>query len=210
MRRAGRVLAVLVAATLFAACGSASRSAPAPAAPAAVTTAQTAPAAAPIRAAAPTVAASTRLATSPPLNRKPVARKPVVTPCSGNTSPQLIRVSIAAQHLWMCAGAVVARDTAVTTGLPTDDYHTPTGSYTVQALATHQTLTLLSGDQYVVDYWIPFDAPLFGFHDAAWQTFPFGSPQYRTDGSHGCVHMPLAAIAFLYGWVTVGTPVAVT
>ena len=43
-------------------------------------------------------------------------------------------------------------------------------------------------------YWIPFDAPLFGFHDSSWQKMPYGSQKYRTKGSHGCIHMPLAAI----------------
>ena len=119
-------------------------------------------------------------------------------PCAVNTRPHLVRVSVAQQHEWMCAGTRLAYQTAVMTGIPTEDYHTPTGTYVIQAKLTNQTLTLLTGDQYVVNYWIPFDAPLFGFHDSAWQTFPYGSAKYRTDGSHGCVHMPLAGIAWLY------------
>ena len=43
-------------------------------------------------------------------------------------------------------------------------------------------LTLITGEQYTVKYWIPFDAPLFGFHDSSWQKFPYGSPKYRTHG----------------------------
>ena len=38
---------------------------------------------------------------------------------------------------------------------------------------------------------------------------PYGGAQYRTDGSHGCVHMPLAQIAFLYRWAPIGTPVTI-
>ena len=52
-------------------------------------------------------------------------------------------------------------------------------------------------------------APLFGFHDSSWQHFPYGSAKYRTHGSHGCVHMPLHAIAFLYRWGDTGTPVRI-
>ena len=59
-------------------------------------------------------------------------------------------------------------------------------------------------------YWIPFDAPLFGFHDSSWQKFPYGSPKYKTDGSHGCVHMPVKAIAFLYRWVARPTAVHIS
>jgi L,D-transpeptidase catalytic domain len=153
--------------------------------------------------------ASPRGAVSVPLvaPRRPPT---VPNPCAINSQPQLVEVSVARQHMWLCARTTVAYQAPVTTGIPTEDYHTPTGRYVIQAKQTHQTLTLLSGDRYVVAYWIPFDAPLFGFHDAAWQTFPYGSARYATDGSHGCVHLPLAAIAWLYRWVRVGTPVLIS
>jgi lipoprotein-anchoring transpeptidase ErfK/SrfK len=110
----------------------------------------------------------------------------------------------------MCAGHDLRYDSPVTTGavgLPYDS--TPVGTFHVQAKDTDTVLTLVGGAQYTVRYWIPFDAPLFGFHDAAWQKMPFGSQQYRTRGSHGCVHMPLAAMRFLYHWARVGATVRV-
>lgn len=136
--------------------------------------------------------------------------RPVWTPCHTNTAAQLIYVSIARQHLWMCARTTQVRDTPVTTGMVGEYTNTPTGSYHIQSKQTDQTLTLNTGAQYQVQYWIPFDAPLFGFHDSSWQSFPYGSQQYRTSGSHGCIHVPLAAIAFLYGWADVGTSVVIT
>jgi lipoprotein-anchoring transpeptidase ErfK/SrfK len=138
------------------------------------------------------------------------AARPVWTPCRSNTAAQLVYVSIASQHLWMCARTTPVRDTPVTTGMVGEYTNTPTGSYHVQSKQTDQTLTLNTGAQYRVRYWIPFDAPLFGFHDSSWQSFPYGSPQYRTSGSHGCIHVPLAAIAFLYGWADVGASVVIT
>jgi lipoprotein-anchoring transpeptidase ErfK/SrfK len=84
---------------------------------------------------------------------------------------------------------------------------TPTGNYEIQGLDRNTVLTLITGEQYQVKYWIPFSAPLFGFHDSSWQRFPYGSPKYKTDGSHGCVHLPLKTIRFLYNWVDIGTPV---
>ena len=98
-------------------------------------------------------------------------------------------VSVARQHAWLCAHQRLAYDTAVTTGavdLPYDS--TPTGTFHIQAITRNQVLTLLSGDQYTVKYWIPFDAPLFGFHDSSWQKMPYGSQKYHTKGSHGCIH----------------------
>lgn len=130
-------------------------------------------------------------------------------PCRGNTGGQLVRVSLARQHLWMCQSTHVAHQTPITSGMTGEYTETPTGHYRIQALDTDQTLTLVDGRQYQVRYWIPFDAPLFGFHDASWQTFPFGSARYRRDGSHGCVHMPLQAIAVLYHWAHVGTRVII-
>jgi len=140
---------------------------------------------------------------------RPAPRLVAPNPCVGNTHAQLVLVSVARQQVWMCAGARLVNQTAVTTGIPTEDFHTPTGSYLIQAKQTDQTLTLLSGAQYQVASWIPFDGPLFGFHDSSWQAIPYGSQKYRTDGSHGCVHMPLAAISWMYRWAQVGTAVTI-
>ncbi len=119
-------------------------------------------------------------------------------------------VSVRRQHEWLCARRQLVRDSPVTTGaigLPYDA--TPTGTFHVQARDTNTVLTLVDGAQYTVKYWIPFDAPLFGFHDAPWQTMAYGSPRFRTRGSHGCVHVPLATMRFLYRWVRVGATVRV-
>ena len=132
-----------------------------------------------------------------------------VNHCLGNTAPQRILVSIAAQHAWLCAGRRTVFDTGVTTGMADPRTATPVGDFSVQAKATDTTLSPATGGSYPVRYWIPFDAPAYGFHDASWQHFPYGSPQYRTSGSHGCVHLPLAAMRVLYDWVHVGAAVTI-
>jgi hypothetical protein len=154
--------------------------------------------------------------TTPPPARTPLtspvapAVHPVAsTPCTRNRHAKWVVVSLASQHLWMCAGTRVAGDSAITSGLPGQYTETPTGKYRIQGFNRNSTLTLNTGATYDVKYWIPFDAPLFGFHDSSWQDFPYGSPRYKTKGSHGCVHMPLAAIRFLYRWADVGTPVTI-
>jgi hypothetical protein len=135
--------------------------------------------------------------------------RPAPTPCTSNTRTQWVFVSLRRQHMWMCERSRVARDTAITTGMLGQYTRTPTGSYRIEGLNRNTVLTLNTGATYPVKYWIPFDAPLFGFHDSSWQDFPYGSARYKTDGSHGCVHMPLSAIRFLYGWADVGTPVTI-
>lgn len=99
----------------------------------------------------------------------------------------------------------MVRSTAVTTGNVAAGDATPTGTWVVQ---NKQTDRYLTGPGYrdFVHFWMPYHGD-FGIHDAPWQTFPFGSSQYRTQGSHGCVHVPSATMAWLYRWTEVGSTV---
>lgn len=136
--------------------------------------------------------------------------RPTPDACARNVLAQRVIVDISAQHAWLCARTHTVYQSAVTTGAVALAYDsTPVGTFHVQSRSRDVALTLIDGSVYRVHYWVPFDAPLFGFHDAGWQTIPFGSPAYRTRGSHGCVHMPLAAMSFLYRWAVVGTAVTI-
>jgi lipoprotein-anchoring transpeptidase ErfK/SrfK len=134
---------------------------------------------------------------------------PVVNRCAHNRAAQRVIVSIRHQHLWLCRRHRTAYDTPVTTGRDTPSTRTPTGRFRVQARTSHAVLRPDTGGSYRVRYWVPFDAPDYGFHDARWQHFPYGSARYRTAGSHGCVHLPLAAMRHLYRWVHVGAAVTI-
>ena len=195
MKRAGIWAAAAVAATALAGCAQS---------PAHRSAAQQTPRTAQQRQATPVraaqhVAAAERAAPRPKPNR-----------CARNGAPQKVIVSIRRQHLWMCAGHRLVRQSAVTTGIVGEYTNTPTGNYVIQDRVRDTTLTLNTGATYAVKYWIPFDGPLFGFHDSSWQNFPYGSARYKTQGSHGCVHMPLAAIAFLYRWAARPTAVHIS
>lgn len=121
-----------------------------------------------------------------------------------------MRVSIEAQHAWLCARHRAVLSTAVTTGATERAGRaTPRGRFRIQGLDRDSVLHPDDGGAYPVKYWIPFDAPLYGFHDALWQKMPFGSPHYVTRGSHGCVHMSLRAMRFLYHWARIGTRVVI-
>jgi len=152
---------------------------------------------------------------STPASIPPLATKPATTPCAGTTISKLLLVSISLQHMWACETDTLVNQAAVTTGMtraPNNvDDATPTGSWQIYSKQTNQRLRGSdrngSWDDFV-QYWIPFDGPI-GFHDASWQTFPFGSSQYQTDGSHGCVHLPLDVIAWIYNWAPIGTVVTI-
>jgi lipoprotein-anchoring transpeptidase ErfK/SrfK len=154
---------------------------------------------------APVVAAAPRSASSAPVAVRPTP----VNHCAHNAAAQLVKVSIRAQHAWLCARTRTVFDTAITSGMVGQYTSTPTGSFRIQPPSRNTVLTLNTGAQYPVKYWVPFDAPLFGFHDSSWQRFPYGSPKYRSQGSHGCIHMPLRAMKFLYRWAEVGAHVRI-
>jgi lipoprotein-anchoring transpeptidase ErfK/SrfK len=133
------------------------------------------------------------------------ARISDATACSGNRADSLVLVSIRQQHAWWCDKAKAVGSTPVTTGAVNTGDATPTGTWVVQAKQADRYL-VGPGYRDFVHYWMPFHGD-FGLHDAPWQTFPFGSKQYTDDGSHGCVHVPEAAMARLYSWAEVGTTV---
>jgi lipoprotein-anchoring transpeptidase ErfK/SrfK len=128
--------------------------------------------------------------------------------CATNTAAQFVLVEISQQHAWMCEHTALVYDTAVTTGEVANGDDTPTGTWHIQSKQGARYLTTLDGSRYHVNYWLPYD-DIYGFHDAAWQTFPEGSDLYKTAGSHGCVHLPETAMAWLAGWANVGATVTI-
>lgn len=125
-----------------------------------------------------------------------------VRSCVQNTYRKLILVSLKSQHLWVCEGHRQVMDTPVTTGRTDNGDQTPVGSWRVQDKQRDRYLVGPGYKDYV-QYWLPFNGD-FGLHDASWQTMPFGSSKYHTQGSHGCVHVPTPTMAWLYHWSTVG------
>lgn len=123
-------------------------------------------------------------------------------------------VSISQQYLWACTGPVLLLGTSVTTGASAlRNVHdaTPTGTWRIYNKVRNTVLAGrdANGSWYDhVKYWMPFWLG-YGFHDASWQTFPYGSSLYKTKGSHGCVHVPLSALATIFNWAPIGTLVTI-
>lgn len=115
-------------------------------------------------------------------------------------------VSIDKQHMWMYQDGKLVLETDVVTGNPNLGNDTPKGAFRIRSMSVKATLR---GPGYVtpVDYWMVF-ADDVGFHDATWQP-QFGGDFYLTNGSHGCVNMPLDKAGDLYDLIYVGMPVFV-
>jgi lipoprotein-anchoring transpeptidase ErfK/SrfK len=125
--------------------------------------------------------------------------------------PSYIEVNLSKQHLWVWQNQNVIYDSPITSGATGAGFPTVTGLFHIYYKTTN---THLIGYQYgprydydvAVQYWMPFYEG-FGLHDASWRHGDFGGSDYYYGGSHGCVNLPLATAAFLYGWSVVGTPV---
>jgi hypothetical protein len=128
--------------------------------------------------------------------------------CSAAVPGKRVLVDISAQFARLCHGGVQVLTTPITSGASAYGDGTPTGTWRVQSKQRERYLYPAAGGAYYVHYWIPYDGA-YGMHDSSWQDFPYGSQQYRTRGSHGCVHFPLAAIRWMYPWLRVGTLVRI-
>lgn len=115
-------------------------------------------------------------------------------------------VSISEQHMWMYQDGKVVLESDVVTGNPTLGNDTPQGAFRIRHMEKNATL---KGPGYStpVAYWMVF-ADDVGFHDATWQA-SFGGERYMTNGSHGCVNMPIDKAEELYDLIYLGMPVFV-
>ena len=115
-----------------------------------------------------------------------------------------VEVSLEDQHLWLYIEGKEILSTDVVTGTYGTDRQTPGGVY---SLTYKQSPAVLRGADYEspVTYWMPFNGGI-GLHDATWRS-EFGGDIFRTDGSHGCVNMPLEAAKTVYENVEEGFPI---
>jgi len=131
-------------------------------------------------------------------------------------SGRLITVSLQAQELIAYDRGRVIVDTPVTTGRPA----LPTDIGAMRVLSKDAPWTMKSPWPRGSAEWYP-DTPVQmvvwftnngeGLHDASWQPEATMGPGSQTGryASHGCIHVPLAAVRILFTWVPIGTPVVV-
>jgi hypothetical protein len=129
--------------------------------------------------------------------------------CGSNGAARAVLVSVHDQLAGFCEGSRQVLTSPVTTGASALGDGTPLGSWAVYAKVRDTWLYPAGGGAYFVHYWMPYSGA-YGVHDSPWQSFAYGSQQYVTRGSHGCIHLPGSVMAWFYGWAPVGTAVRVT
>jgi hypothetical protein len=163
-----------------------------------------------------TLAIATKSTPSPTPTPTPTPTTPPPAAACATTPAGVdhIYVSISQQTLWACTGPTLFTTTAVTTGASAlTNVHdaTPIGTFRVYGKVRNTVLTGHDANgswRDPVAYWMPFYGA-YGFHDASWQTFPYGSSLYTTQGSHGCVHVPADVLGTIFNWAPIGTLVTI-
>lgn len=115
-----------------------------------------------------------------------------------------VEVDMGIQKLYYYEKGQLKIETDVVTGNAKRKMNTPEG---VNYVYNKQKNRVLRGPGYAtpVKYWLPVKGAI-GLHDATWRD-EFGGEIYKTNGSHGCVNIPLDVMAELYDMIEVGTPV---
>ncbi len=115
-----------------------------------------------------------------------------------------VEINLEEQHLWFYKDGELVVESDLVSGNTSRNMGTPDGAYYVFSRERNRTLV---GEDYEtpVNYWMPFNGNI-GLHDATWRG-SFGGTIYKTNGSHGCINLPLSVAQTIYENITVGDPV---
>lgn len=115
-----------------------------------------------------------------------------------------VEINLSKQHLYLYENGAIVLESDFVSGNVSNGCTTPPGVFGI----TYKTKNaVLRGDNYAtpVNYWMPFNGNI-GMHDATWRG-SFGGEIYLTNGSHGCVNMPLTKAKEIYEYMETGFPV---
>ncbi|MCR4908418.1 MAG: L,D-transpeptidase/peptidoglycan binding protein [Lachnospiraceae bacterium] len=117
-----------------------------------------------------------------------------------------VEVDLDNQHVYVYQNGSLMVDSDCVSGKAINGNSTPEGTYAITYKERDGTLV---GEGYSssVNYWMPFNKNI-GLHDATWRS-EFGGRIYITNGSHGCVNLPLKKAEKIFEIVHKGEPVVV-
>lgn len=124
-----------------------------------------------------------------------------------------VEIDLTRQKVWVYVNEVLEIETDCVTGCVNKGYDTPTGIFTLTYKQEDRILRgkKLPNGKYEyeshVDYWMPFNRGI-GLHDAQWRS-DFGGDIYISNGSHGCINLPLEAAKKLYEIINYEMPIVV-
>lgn len=138
------------------------------------------------------------------VSREPVSKTKNYVTFRGGVGGSYVEADMTNQHMYLYVEGELILETDFVSGNMSNGHRTPEGIYAV----TYKTKDrILRGPDYesFVHYWMPFYGD-YGMHDATWRG-NFGGEIYQTNGSHGCLNLPLKNAEKIYGYVQTGFPV---
>lgn len=115
-----------------------------------------------------------------------------------------VEIDMTNQHLYLYIDGQIVLETDFVSGNVSTGNMTPPGVFGI----TYKTRdAVLRGETYEtpVSYWMPFNGNI-GMHDASWRR-SFGGDIYLTNGSHGCINLPLDKAETIYSYMKQRFPV---
>ena len=146
------------------------------------------------------------LKTGEQVEREPVYMQTANSHGENDYGDSYVEINLTAQHLFVYKDGELVVESDFVSGDVSKGHTTPTGAYGITYTTTDATLR---GADYAtpVKYWMPFAGDV-GMHDATWRK-NFGGSIYKTNGSHGCINLPLSVAQTIYQTVDKGYAVLV-
>lgn len=145
---------------------------------------------------------------------KTITKEPVYTQTAASRDENdigdtYVEIDLTKQCLWFYKEGQKIVSSDFVSGNPSRGWGTPTGTYQITYKERDAILGVNSGADYrsPVSYWMPFNGNV-GMHDATWRN-SFGGTIYKTNGSHGCINLPLDKAEKIYENISAGVPVIV-
>lgn len=115
-----------------------------------------------------------------------------------------VEINLSKQHLYFWEKGNIIIESDFVSGNMVKGMATPGGIFPI---TYKERNAVLKGTNYrtPVSYWMPFNGGI-GMHDAPWRK-QFGGTIYETNGSHGCINLPVDVAREIYEHVEAGMPV---
>lgn len=136
--------------------------------------------------------------------REPVYLYTAVQKGKNDIGDSYVEADLTNQHLYLYENGELILETDFVSGNVSTGKQSPEGIFALTYKTRNATLRGADYESFVY-YWMPFYGN-YGMHDATWRNV-FGGDIYLTDGSHGCLNLPLNMAEQIYQYVYKGSPV---
>jgi hypothetical protein len=136
--------------------------------------------------------------------REPIYLQTAASHTEPDYGDTYVEINLSAQHLFYYKAGQLVVESDFVSGNIAKGHGTPGGAYPITYKQRNATLR---GQGYAspVSYWMPFNRGI-GMHDASWRS-SFGGNIYQTNGSHGCINLPIHVAKTIYENIEAGTAV---